>query len=142
MLIHAPDEAKRSFGYKVEIATGGAAPASSVIAGMERLGFRVTHLYGLTECYGPAMLCAWQDEWSDLPLDGRAAFMARQGVRYPTLEGLRIVDPETMGDVLADGATIGELVLRSNPVMKAYLKNPTASARAFAGGSFRTAELC
>jgi fatty-acyl-CoA synthase len=141
MLIHAPDAAKRSFAHKVEIATGGAAPASSVIAGMERLGFRVTHLYGLTECYGPAMLCAWQDEWSDLPLDARAAFMARQGVRYPTLEGLRIVDPETMGDVPADGATIGELVLRSNTVMKGYLKNPTASAEAFAGGWFHTGDL-
>jgi fatty-acyl-CoA synthase len=141
MLIHAPDEAKRSFAHKVEIATGGAAPASSVIAGMERLGFRVTHLYGLTECYGPAMLCAWQDEWSDLPLDGRAAFMARQGVRYPTLEGLRIVDPATMRDVPADGASIGELVLRSNTVMKGYLKNPAASAEAFAGGWFHTGDL-
>ena len=87
------------------------------------------------------MLCAWQDEWSDLPLDARAAFMARQGVRYPTLEGLRIVDPETMGDVPADGATIGELVLRSNTVMKGYLKNPTASAEAFAGGWFHTGDL-
>jgi fatty-acyl-CoA synthase len=141
MLIHAPDEAKRSFAHKVEIATGGAAPASSVIAGMERLGFRVTHLYGLTECYGPAMLCAWQDEWSDLPLDARAAFMARQGVRYPTLEGLRIVDPETMRDVPADGESIGELVLRSNTVMKGYLKNPAASAEAFAGGWFHTGDL-
>jgi fatty-acyl-CoA synthase len=141
MLIHAPDEAKRSFAHKVEIATGGAAPASSVIAGMERLGFRVTHLYGLTECYGPAMLCAWQDEWSDLPLDARAAFMARQGVRYPTLEGLRIVDPETMRDVPADGASIGELVLRGNTVMKGYLKNPAASAEAFAGGWFHTGDL-
>src|SRR6266404_24460 len=141
MLIHAPDEAKRSFAHKVEIATGGAAPASSVIAGMERLGFRVTHLYGLTECYGPAMLCAWQDEWSDLPLDGRAAFMARQGVRYPTLEGLRIVDPATMRDVPADGEAIGELVLRSNTVMKGYLKNPAASAEAFAGGWFHTGDL-
>jgi fatty-acyl-CoA synthase len=141
MLIHAPDAAKRSFAHKVEIATGGAAPASSVIAGMERLGFRVTHLYGLTECYGPAMLCAWQDEWSDLPLDARAAFMARQGVRYPTLEGLRIVDPETMRDVPADGAAIGELVLRSNTVMKGYLKNPVASAEAFTGGWFHTGDL-
>src|SRR5216683_4480265 len=141
MLIHAPDEAKRSFAHKVEIATGGAAPASSVIAGMERLGFRVTHLYGLTECYGPAMLCAWQDEWSDLPPDARAGFMARQGVRYTTLEGLRIVDPETMRDVPADAETIGELLLRSNTVMKGYLKNPAASAEAFAGGWFHTGDL-
>jgi fatty-acyl-CoA synthase len=141
MLIHAPDQAKLSFAHKVEIATGGAAPASSVIAGMERLGFRVTHLYGLTECYGPAMLCAWQDEWSDLTLDARAAFMARQGVRYPTLEGLRIVDPATMRDVPADGEAIGELVLRSNTVMKGYLKNPAASAEAFAGGWFHTGDL-
>src|SRR5260370_18383536 len=132
MLIHAPDEAKLSFEHKFEIATGGAAPASSVIAGMERLGFRVTHLYGLTECYGPAMLCAWQDEWSDLPPDARAGFMARQGVRYPTLEGLRIVDAATMRDGPADAETTRELFLPSNTVMQGYLKTPAAAAGALA----------
>jgi fatty-acyl-CoA synthase len=141
MLIHAPDAVKRRFAHTVEVATGGAAPPSAVIAGMERMGFRVTHLYGLTECYGPATLCAWQDGWDALPLDDRAALMARQGVRYPTLEGVRIVDPTTMADVPADGATIGELVLRGNTVMKGYLKNPDASREAFAGGWFHTGDL-
>jgi 3-(methylthio)propionyl---CoA ligase len=141
MLIHAPEAAKRRFDHVVEVATGGAAPPSAVIAGMERMGFRVTHLYGLTECYGPATLCAWQEGWDTLPLDERAALMARQGVRYPTLDGVRIVDPATMADTPADGATLGELVLRGNTVMKGYLKNPAASAPAFAGGWFHTGDL-
>jgi fatty-acyl-CoA synthase len=141
MLIHAPDAVKRRFAHTVEVATGGAAPPSAVIAGMERLGFRVTHLYGLTECYGPATLCAWQDSWDGLPLDERAGYMARQGVRYPTLEGVRIVDPVTMTDMPADGATVGELVLRGNTVMKGYLKNPAATREAFAGGWFHTGDL-
>jgi fatty-acyl-CoA synthase len=141
MLIHAPEAVKRRFDHRVEIATGGAAPPSAVIAGMERMGFRVTHLYGLTECYGPATLCAWQEGWETLPLDERAGFMARQGVRYPTLEGVRIVDPETMLDVPADGTTLGELVLRGNTVMKGYLKNRAASREAFAGGWFHAGDL-
>jgi fatty-acyl-CoA synthase len=141
MLIHATEAVKRRFDHIVEVATGGAAPPSAVIAGMERMGFRVTHLYGLTECYGPATLCAWQDGWGTLPLDDRAALMARQGVRYPTLEAVRIVDPATTADVPADGTTIGELVLRGNTVMKGYLKNPTASREAFAGGWFHTGDL-
>ncbi|HEX3501426.1 MAG TPA: acyl-CoA synthetase [Stellaceae bacterium] len=141
MLIHAPETAKQHFAHTVEVATGGAAPPSAVIAGMERMGFRVTHLYGLTECYGPATLCAWQAGWDALPLDERAGFMARQGVRYPTLEGARIVGAATMTDVPADGATLGELVLRGNTVMKGYLKNPAASQEAFAGGWFHTGDL-
>jgi 3-(methylthio)propionyl---CoA ligase len=141
MLIHAPETVKQRFAHTVEVATGGAAPPSAVIAGMERMGFRVTHLYGLTECYGPATLCAWQEGWDELPLDERAGFMARQGVRYPTLEGARIVDPATMADVPADGATLGELVLRGNTVMKGYLKNPAASQEAFVGGWFHTGDL-
>src|SRR5260221_776238 len=141
MLIHAPDAVKRRFAHTVEVATGGAAPPSAVIAGMERMGFRVTHLYGLTECYGPATLCAWQDAWEGLPLDERAGFMARKGVRYPTLEAVRIVDPATMTDMPADGETIGELVLRGNTVMKGYLKNPAATQEAFAGGWFHTGDL-
>jgi fatty-acyl-CoA synthase len=142
VLVHAPDAVKRRFTQRVEVATGGAAPPSAIIANMERMGFRVTHLYGLTESYGPATLCAWQEPWEGLPLDQRAQLMARQGVRYPTLEALRVVDPATMADVPADGATVGELMLRSNTVMKGYLKNPDASAGAFAGGWFHTGDLC
>ncbi len=141
MLVHAPDEVKRRFAHKVEIATGGAAPPSTVIANMERMGFRVTHLYGLTESYGPATLCVAQDAWDGMPLEARAAKMARQGVSYPTLAGVRVADPATMLDVPADGATIGELMLRSNTLMKGYLKNPAATDEAFAGGWFHTGDL-
>jgi fatty-acyl-CoA synthase len=108
---------------------------------MERMGFRVTHLYGLTESYGPATVCAWQEEWDALPLDRRAAKMARQGVAYPTLAAARVAASETMRDTPADGATIGELMLRSNTLMKGYLKNPAATAEAFAGGWFHTGDL-
>ncbi len=141
MLVHAPDEAKRRFDRIIEVATGGAAPPSTVIANMERMGFRVTHLYGLTESYGPATFCAWQEEWGALPLEGRAAMMARQGVAYPTLAGVRVTDPATMADVPDDGATIGEVMLRSNTLMRGYLKNEAATTEAFAGGWFHTGDL-
>jgi fatty-acyl-CoA synthase len=141
MLVHAPESAKRRFDHVVEIATGGAAPPSAVIEAMERMGFRVTHLYGLTESYGPSTVCAWQEEWSGLPLPERAALMARQGVNYLTLDRQRVVEPQTMADVPADGSTLGELVLRSNTVMKGYLKNPSATEEALAGGWFHTGDL-
>ncbi len=140
-LIHAPAEVKVKFDHTVEIATGGAAPPSAVIAGMESMGFRVTHLYGLTESYGPATSCAWQEEWSELPLGARAAVMARQGVGYPTLEALMVADPRTMAPVPKDGQTMGEVMLRSNTLMKGYLKNPTATEEAFRGGWFHTGDL-
>jgi fatty-acyl-CoA synthase len=141
MLVHAPDAAKRRFDHVVEVATGGAAPPSAVIEAMERMGFRVTHLYGLTESYGPATVCAWQEEWAGLPISERAARMARQGVAYLTHERQRVVDPQTMADVPADGSTLGELVLRSNTVMKGYLRNPAATEAAFAHGWFHTGDL-
>jgi fatty-acyl-CoA synthase len=141
MLVHAPENVKRRFGHVVEVATGGAAPPSAVIEAMERMGFRVTHLYGLTESYGPSTSCAWQEEWGELPLGERAARMARQGVQYLTLERQRVADPETLRDVPADGATIGELLLRSNTLMKGYVKNPAATDEAFAGGWFHTGDL-
>ena len=141
LLMHAPDEVRRRFSHRVEIGTGGAAPPSAVIAGMERMGFRVTHLYGLTETYGPSGICAWPPEWDSLPLDDKATRMARQGVGYPTIEGFRVVDPETGTDVAADGETIGEIWIRGNTVMKGYLKNPGATAEAFDGGWFHTGDL-
>jgi fatty-acyl-CoA synthase len=141
MLVHAPDTAKRRFDHVVEVATGGSAPPSAVIEAMERMGFRVTHLYGLTESYGPATVCAWQEEWAGLPMSERAARMARQGVTYLTHERQRVVDPQTMADVPEDGGTLGELVLRSNTVMKGYLKNPAATEAAFAHGWFHTGDL-
>ncbi len=141
MLVHAPDNVKVAFDQTVEVATGGAAPPSAVIAGMERLGFRVTHLYGLTESYGPSTYCAWQDDWADLDLDAKAEKMSRQGVRSPTLFDQDVIDPETMQPVPADGKTMGELMLAGNTVMKGYLKNPQASDLAFAGGWFHTGDL-
>jgi fatty-acyl-CoA synthase len=141
MLVHAPDAVKRRFDHRVEVATGGAAPPSAVIEAMEKMGFNVTHLYGLTESYGPATLCAWQEEWRGLPLAERARLMARQGVRYPTLADMQVADPATMQPVPRDGATIGEVMLRGNTIMKGYLRNPKATAEAFAGGWFRSGDL-
>ena len=141
MLANAPAAAKVAFDRTVECATGGAAPPSAVIEAMEANGFRVTHLYGLTETYGPATVCAWQDEWDGLAHTQRSAKMARQGVNYLTLEGAVVKDPDTMDDVPADGATIGEIMLRGNTVMKGYLKNPEATAAAFHGGWFHSGDL-
>jgi fatty-acyl-CoA synthase len=132
---------KRRFDHVVEASTGGAAPPSPVIEAMERMGFRITHLYGLTESYGPTTICAWQDEWDGLPLTDRAAKMARQGVQTITIDRQRVVEPDTMQDVPADGETIGEVMVRSNTLMKGYLTNPRATEEAFAGGWFHTGDL-
>ncbi len=141
MLIHAPEDVRRRPAQTVQIATGGAAPPSTVIAQMEALGFAVTHLYGLTETYGPSTVCLWQPGLEDLPIDQKAAFMARQGVNTPMIEEAAVLDPATMQPVPADGETIGELMLRGNTVMKGYLKNPSASDEAFAGGWFHSGDL-
>jgi fatty-acyl-CoA synthase len=141
MLVHAPDAVKRRFDHRVEVATGGAAPPSAIIESMEKMGFNVTHLYGLTESYGPATLCAWQEEWDGLDLTQRARLMARQGVRYPTLAGLQVADPGTHQPVPRDGATLGEVMMRGNTIMKGYLKNPRATAEAFREGWYHTGDL-
>ncbi|MGE5145984.1 MAG: acyl-CoA synthetase [Candidatus Eiseniibacteriota bacterium] len=140
-LIHAPAAVKRRFDHRIEVATGGAAPPSAVIAAMESMGFHVTHLYGLTESYGPATVCLWQESWDAFDADGRARMVARQGVVYPTLWQARVADPETLEPVPSDGATIGELMLRGNTLMRGYLKNPAATAEAFRGGWFHTGDL-
>ena len=141
MLIHAPDEAKRRLDHRVCIATGGAAPPSPVIAAMERMGFEVVHLYGLTECYGPSLLCAWQPGLPEMQLDRKAAFMARQGVSLPTLEDAAIIDPATGAQQPADGRSLGEIAIRGNTVMKGYLRNPRANEAVFVDGWFRTGDL-
>ncbi|HET7882622.1 MAG TPA: acyl-CoA synthetase, partial [Acetobacteraceae bacterium] len=141
MLIHAPENARRSFPQTVQIATGGAAPPSTVIARMEAMGFAVTHLYGLTESYGPSTVCMWQPGLDDMPIEQKASFMARQGVNMPTLEDAAVLDPVTMLPVVPDGTAMGELMLRGNTVMKGYLKNPSASEEAFAGGWFHTGDI-
>jgi fatty-acyl-CoA synthase len=141
MLVHAPASDKTPLSHTVQVATGGAAPPSAIIESMERMSFRVHHLYGLTESYGPATLCAWQEEWDALDKTGQAAKMARQGIAYPTLHALMVADTDTLAPVPSDGKTLGELMLRSNTVMKGYLKNPTATAQAFQGGWFHTGDL-
>ena len=141
MLAHAPKEIQKRATQNIELATGGAAPPSSVIESMEDIGFNVTHLYGLTETYGPATVCIAQDDWPALELQQRSARMARQGVHYITLEGAAIIDSDTMHRVPADGTTIGELMIRGNTVMKGYLKNPSATTEAFSGGWFHTGDL-
>tara|TARA_B100001167_G_scaffold12721_1_gene6893 strand:+ start:283 stop:1908 length:1626 start_codon:yes stop_codon:yes gene_type:complete len=141
MLAHAPDESKSSFPQRVEIATGGAAPPSTVIETMEENGFNVTHLYGLTETYGPATVCVPQDDWPNLAVNERSARMARQGVHYTTLEGATVKDPDTMEEVPWDSETMGEVMIRGNTVMKGYLKNTQATDSAFSGGWFHTGDL-
>jgi fatty-acyl-CoA synthase len=141
MLIHAPEVARRPFPQTVRVATGGAAPPSTVITQMEAMGFAVTHLYGLTESYGPSTVCLWQPGLDDLPIDEKSAFMARQGVNTPMLEEASVLNPATMQPMPADGASMGELMLRGNTIMKGYLKNPVATDDAFAGGWFHTGDL-
>ena len=141
LLLHAPESAKRRFGHVVEVATGGAAPPSAVIEGMSEMGFNVTHLYGLTETYGPATVCAWQDAWDALDMEARAGQMARQGVPYHTMHEMMVADSETMAETPRDGETIGELMLRGNTVMRGYLKNAEATEEAFRGGWFHTGDI-
>ena len=141
MLINAPESERRRFDHVVEVATGGAAPPAPVIAAMEAMGFNVTHLYGLTEVYGPALVAAPQEDWPELPLDERAALMARQGVRHHAIQGACVADPETLAPVPADGATVGEIMLRGNTVMKGYLDDADATRQAFRGGWFHSGDL-
>ncbi|MGO8868765.1 MAG: acyl-CoA synthetase [Alphaproteobacteria bacterium] len=141
MLINAKAEERRPLGRTVEIMTAAAPPPPAVLEAIEREGFHVTHVYGLTETYGPAVVSEWHEEWDQLPLGERAARKARQGVRYPVLEGLMVADPKTLEPVPRDGATMGEVFLRGNIVMKGYLKNAKASEEAFAGGWFHSGDL-
>jgi len=141
MIVNATAAERRPLPGPVQVMTAGAAPPAAVIERMEDAGFRVTHVYGLTECYGPATVCAWHDAWNDLPNDERAALKARQGVRYHVLEELMVADPETLEPVTPDGETMGEVFMRGNVVMKGYLKNAKATDEAFAGGWFHTGDL-
>ncbi|WP_136679018.1 acyl-CoA synthetase [Neptunomonas sp. XY-337] len=141
MLNNSPDEMKQGINHQVKVMTAGAAPPAAVIQGMEEMGFEVTHVYGLTETYGPSVVCAWHDEWSDKPLEEKARLKARQGVKAPMQEGLMVADPETMEPVPQDGKTIGEIFMRGNLVMKGYLKNPSTTDESFAGGWFHSGDL-
>ena len=141
MLINATAEQRRDFDHKVEMMTAAAPPPAAVLQKMAELGVRVTHVYGLTEVYGPATVCAWQEEWDGLPPVEQARLQARQGVCYPVLEGLEVMDPDSMTPVPRDGETIGEIMMRGHDVMKGYFKNPDATEAAFRGGWFHTGDL-
>src|ERR1700742_4467373 len=138
-LIHAPDAPKSKTARPVVGLIAGAAPPVAVLEGAENIGIKLTHVYGLTEVYGPASVCAEQPGWDDLPAAERAQFKRRQGVAYPLEEAVTVIDPETMQEVPRDGETIGEVMFRGNIVMKGYLKNEKATSEAFAGGWFHTA---
>jgi fatty-acyl-CoA synthase len=141
MLLQVPESERPKFDHRVAMMTAASAPPAAVIEGMERLGIDVTHVYGLTEVYGPVTVCAWQPQWSALPMAEQADLKARQGVRYPVLEGLMVADADSLDPVPADGQTIGEVFMRGNVVMKGYLKNQEATDAAFKGGWFHTGDL-
>ncbi|MEH6473064.1 MAG: acyl-CoA synthetase [Halopseudomonas sp.] len=141
MLNLADDSLKSGIEHKVNVMTAGAAPPAAVIQGMEALGFEVTHVYGLTETYGPSVVCAWHDEWSEQSPEQQARLKSRQGVRAPMLDGLMVADPVTLKPVPQDGQTMGEIMMQGNLVMKGYLKNPTTTDKAFEGGWFHSGDL-
>ena len=140
-LLNAPAQEKKPLPHQVEFFTAAAPPPEAVLAAMREAGFNVTHLYGLTEVYGPAVVNEWDHAWDSLPANEQAMKKARQGVRYPVLEALDVVDPDTMESLPADGETLGEVVFRGNVVMKGYLKNPASTRAAFAGGWFHSGDL-
>src|SRR5207244_9332547 len=127
--------------HVVDIQTGGAAPPAKIIRAMSELGFRVQHIYGLTEVLGPSTLCAWQDAWDGLGPEEQAAQQARQGVPYHVVDGQMVADPKTLTPVPADGKTLGEIMLRGNTVMLGYLKDKAATEAALTGGWFHTGDL-
>ncbi len=141
LVINAPSEQRREFDHTVEVMTAAAPPPAAVLESMERQGFKVTHVYGLTEVYGPAVVCDWHEEWDGLPIEEQAQMKSRQGVRYHVLEDLMVADSETLEPVPADGETLGEVFMRGHIVMKGYLKNPTATEEAFKGGWFHSGDL-
>jgi len=140
-VVNATDEERREFDHKVNVMTAAAPPPAATLQRMQEQGFDVTHVYGLTETYGPAVMCAWHPEWNALPIDEQTAKKGRQGVKYHVLEDLAVMDPETMTPVPADGETMGEVMFRGNIVMKGYLKNPATTEAALAGGWFHSGDL-
>jgi len=140
-ILNAPAEVKRALEHRVEFLTAAAPPPEAVLAAMREAGFRVTHVYGLTEVYGPSVVNEWKDEWDLLDANSQAQKKARQGVKYVPLEGLTVLDPKTMAPIPPDGETIGEVMFRGNTVMKGYLKNKAATEEAFEGGWFHSGDL-
>ena len=141
VIVDADDIDKRKINHSVQFLTAAAPPPEKILTEMNRSGFNVTHLYGLTETYGPAVVNDWQDHWSKLTQEDQARLKVRQGVRYLPLEGLDVLDPITMKPVPRDGKTLGEVMFRGNVVMKGYFKNPKATQEAFSGGWFHSGDL-
>jgi fatty-acyl-CoA synthase len=141
LLVNAKNADRTEWKQQIKCFTAASAPPAATLEAMAKMGIEVTHVYGLTEVYGPAVVCAWHEEWDDLPVAEQANIKARQGVRYPVLEGLTVADAETLEPVPADGETIGEVMMRGNVVMKGYLKNPQATEEALAGGWFHSGDL-
>ncbi|MEY8242752.1 MAG: acyl-CoA synthetase [Gammaproteobacteria bacterium] len=141
MLVNASSQEQKTLPHSVKILTAGAAPPSAILEQIETLGFDVTHAYGLTECYGPGVVSEWHPEWDELPTAEKAAKKARQGVPYLVMQDLTVMDPETMQKTPADAQTMGEIFMRGNNLMKGYLKNETATEKAFLGGWFHTGDL-
>jgi len=141
MLVNASSQEQKTLPHSVKILTAGAAPPSAILEQIENLGFDVTHAYGLTECYGPGVVSEWHPEWDELPTAEKAAKKARQGVPYLVMQDLTVMDPETMQKTPADAQTMGEIFMRGNNLMKGYLKNETATEKAFLGGWFHTGDL-
>jgi fatty-acyl-CoA synthase len=141
LMANADDTLKQGIDDPVNVMTAASAPPPAILEAMASLNFDVTHSYGLTEVYGPAVVCSWHEDWDQLPIREQAELKARQGVRYPMLEQLIVADPDTLEPVPRDGETIGEVMFRGNIVMKGYLKNPDASRKAFAGGYFHSGDL-
>jgi fatty-acyl-CoA synthase len=141
LLVNAPNELKKDLPVGIKGLIAGAAPPAATIEGMEQMGIELTHVYGLTEVYGPAAICVKHEEWNDMDVGERARLNARQGVRVILQEGMTVMNPETMQEVPADGETIGEIMFRGNITMKGYLKNKAATQEAFAGGWFHSGDL-
>lgn len=141
LLVNADPADKCELTHPVNVMTAGAPPPASILEQMEAAGFCVTHVYGLTETYGPSVMCAWKAEWDGLSSSEKATLKSRQGVRYHVLEDIEVMDPKTMTAVPRDGETMGEIMFRGNIVMKGYLKNPAATTEAFAGGWFHSGDL-
>ncbi len=140
-ILNAKDDERREFSQNVNIMTAAAPPPAAVLEAVQKCGFSITHVYGLTETYGPAAMCAWKDEWTELSPGDQAALKSRQGVPYHVLEDLQVMDPDTMQTVTPDGNHMGEVMFKGNIVMKGYLKNPDATRESFRGGWFHSGDL-
>jgi fatty-acyl-CoA synthase len=140
-IANAPDNEKRKIDHKVQVMTAGAPPPSAILEKMENLGFEIMHVYGLTETYGHILQCAWNEEWDELSIAEKAKIKARQGVRYPMMEEISVLDPQTLEAVPPDGETMGEIMIRGNTVMKGYYKNKEETEKSFENGWFHSGDL-